>query len=547
MFATAELGQSVPKEEYKKREPALRQELLQVQQELRRSKRFPVIILFAGVDGAGKGETVNLLNEWMDSRWIQTFAYEEPSQEEAERPEFWRYWRDLPPKGQIGLFLSAWYNRPTLDWAYGNIDEAEFTRRLDRIVSFCDALLADGALILKFWMHLSADEQERRLKALEADPLLRWRVTENDWKHWKIYDKFLDAAERIMARTSTGQAQWTIVEGSDPHYRSLVIGEAVRDAIRRRLYEFEVRDRVHTELESALESTDQDGALDAGDDGKKKSKKKEGSKKEESKKGDNEKTPDDPALANGEEPLTVLSALDMSLALPKDEYKQALKKYQAMLNVLHRRAKAGRTSTLILFEGPDAAGKGGAIRRLTASMDARNYRVLPFAAPTDEERARHYLWRFWRHLSRSGRVTILDRSWYGRVLVERVEGFAKTDEWTRAFAEINQFESELIDHGIVLLKFWIAISADEQLRRFEDRRTTPHKRWKLTDEDWRNREKWNDYQLAVHDMVARTSTRLAPWTLVEGNDKRYARIKVLQTVCERLNDALEPESMEEEA
>jgi AMP-polyphosphate phosphotransferase len=224
--------------------------------------------------------------------------------------------------------------------------------------------------------------------------------------------------------------------------------------------------------------------------------------------------------------------------VPKKAFDKRLEKQQGRLNLLQREAQQRGVSTILVFEGQDAAGKGGAIRRITAALDARSYQVIPIAAPTDEERAHHYLWRFWRHLSRAGRLTIFDRSWYGRVLVERVEGFATREEWLRAYSEINEFEDQLVAGGIVLVKFWVHITFDEQLRRFKEREKTSHKQWKLTPEDWRNREKWPAYEQAVNDMVERTSTRLAPWTLVEGNDKNFARLKVLDTVCDRLEKAV---------
>lgn len=234
----------------------------------------------------------------------------------------------------------------------------------------------------------------------------------------------------------------------------------------------------------------------------------------------------------------MLARLDMSKRLDKEAYPRLLEKCQGVLNRLQRQAHDKGVSTVLVFEGWDASGKGGVVRRVTAAVDARAYQVIPIAVPTDEERAHHYLWRFWRHLSRAGRVTIFDRSWYGRVLVERVEGLASTDEWMRAYSEINQFEAQLVEHGIVLLKFWMHVTKDEQLRRFRERARLAYKRWKLTKEDWRNREKWADYERAVDEMVARTSTRRAPWTLVEGNDKAYTRIKVLRTICDRLREAL---------
>jgi polyphosphate kinase 2 (PPK2 family) len=228
----------------------------------------------------------------------------------------------------------------------------------------------------------------------------------------------------------------------------------------------------------------------------------------------------------------------MSQTIPKKKFATELEKYQGRLNRLQRKALAKGVSTIMVFEGWDAAGKGGAIRRVTGALDARSYQVIPIAAPTDEERAQHYLWRFWRHLSRAGRLTIFDRSWYGRVLVERVEGFAAEQEWKRAYSEIGEFEEDLVEYGIVLVKYWVHITQDEQLRRFKEREKADYKQWKLTDEDWRNRAKWADYERAVNEMVERTSTRLAPWTLVEGNDKYFARLKVLKTACDALEAAV---------
>lgn len=515
MFRTAELGRKVSREDYGEQAQPLRQELLEIQHELRQMD-FPTIVVFGGVDGAGKGETVNLLNEWMDPRWLVTRAYAEPSQEESERPEYWRYWRDLPPRGRIGFFLRAWYSKPVMDVAYGNIGQAEFDARLGRILAFEKGLADDGALIVKFWMHLGRDAQKKRLKALEKDPLESWRVSDTDWKHWRMYDAFVAAAERTIMHTSTGHAPWHIVEGFDARYRGLTVGTILRDSIRRHITQREAQNRVAAEVAAPQQHLPEAG-------------------------------PDDPQIPEDTASLfrpgalpTVLSTLDMDLALDKAEYDAQMKQHQARFNLLHRRALARKVSTLVVLEGWDAAGKGGAIRRCAAALDARHFEVIPFAAPTDEERAHHYLWRFWRYLSRGGRVTFYDRSWYGRVLVERVEGFASEKEWMRAYAEINQFEEQLVEHGIVLVKCWLHITPDEQLARFQLRDEITWKRWKLTEEDWRNREKWYLYENAVNDMVARTSTSIAPWTLVEANDKRFARIKVLKTVCDQLEKRVGP-------
>ena len=503
MFEAAELGRTVSSADYKARVPALRENLLDVQSQLRAIRRSPVIVLFGGVDGAGKSESVNLLNEWLDTRWLQTRAYGEPSDEEAERPEYWRFWRDLPPRGRIGFFLSAWYSRPLVDRVHRRLTRAEFGARLDEIIDFERALTDDGALILKFWMHLDKRSQKARLKKLEEDALTRWRVTREQWDNWKLYDRFIDAAEEIIRRTSLANAPWTIVEGADERYRSLTVATRIRDEIRQRLGD--------------------------GRDGHSAPARRPAPTRRAAK-----TAPALPAKRRRARLATVLSELDMSRRVDQKHYRTRLERLQGRLNALHGRAQLRGLSVILVFEGWDAAGKGGAIRRLTPAIDARAYQVIPIAAPTEEERAQHYLWRFWRHLARKGRMTIFDRSWYGRVLVERVEGFATAQEWMRAYAEINEFEAQLVGYGIVVVKYWMHITKDEQLKRFRARETAPYKRWKLTDEDWRNREKWEAYEEAVNDMVERTSTRQAPWTLVEANDKYFARLKVLSTLCNRL-------------
>jgi AMP-polyphosphate phosphotransferase len=502
MFEAAELGRSVPKEEYKARELELRAELLDVQQRLRAAARFPVIVVFGGVDGAGKGETVNLLNSWMDPRWLVTQAFGEPSDEELERPEYWRFWRTLPPRGRVGLFLSSWYSRPVLDRVYRRLSVEAFDDRLHRIVEFEQTLAADGALILKFWMHLGKAAQKKRLTALERDPLRRWQVDRLAWKHWRMYKKFTAAGEQAIRETNRADAPWMIVEGADARYRSLTVGEAIRDGVRARLAEQPAASG--RSLPAAAKTRSAVGA----------------------------------STRKRSPVVSILSNLDMSESLAPNKADAAVEMQQGRLNRLERQARADGVSTILVFEGWDAAGKGGAIRRVTAALDARDYRVIPIAAPTDEERAQHYLWRFWRHLGRAGRVTIFDRSWYGRVLVERVEAFATEREWTRAYAEINQFEDQLVERGIVLVKIWLHVTKDEQLRRFEERQATSYKRWKITDEDWRNRDRWPAYEAAVNDMIERTSTRHAPWTLVGANDKPLARLKVLRTIGDRLENQL---------
>ena len=487
MFESAELGHRVDKATYDAEVPKLREALLDAQFELAEQAKFPVVILIGGVDGAGKGETVNLLNEWMDPRHIEAHAMGEPSDEERERPPMWRFWRALPPKGKIGIFFGSWYTQPIINRVLGNTKSSDLTQSIDRINRFEKMLTNEGALILKFWFHLSKDVQQKRLKTLEKNPKTRWRVTETDWERFKMYDKFRKVSEHTLRETSTAEAPWIVVEGSDARYRSLTVGKILHDAIRKRL--------------------------------------------------DHPSKPAQPNVAPLQPPidkLDVLDKLNMAQKLSKKVYQAELEKYQGKLNLLTRNPKFHKMSVLAVFEGSDAGGKGGAIRRITGALDARYYRIIPIAAPTEEERAQPYLWRFWRHIPRTGRVTIFDRSWYGRVLVERVEGFSPEEDWMRAYTEINDFEEQLVLNNTVVVKFWLAITKEEQLRRFKEREKIGFKRFKITEEDWRNREKWDDYERAVCDRVDRTSTEIAPWTLVEANDKYFARIKVLKTLCQRI-------------
>lgn len=505
MFQTAELGQQVSKSDYKQKELELWESLLSLQQKLRLEGDFPVLIDFAGVRGAGKGTSVNLLNKWMDARWIVTHAYTDPSDEEAERPTFWRFWRYMPPSGQIGIHMSGRYSRPLLDFVYGRISQTDFTHELDRINNFEKALADDGAMVLKYWMHISRDVQKKRLESLENDPLRSWRMVPEDWKHWEMYDKFIDASERIISYTNSGHAPWEIIEGEDFNYRTLRVGEILQQRLERHMATQQIKQRYQAELREEVHAITEEATATNGSS---------------------------PA------PITIMDALDTSLSLGKKVYKEELAFYQAKLAGLHQKAVQQKISTTLVFEGPDAGGKGGSIRQITGALDARYYKVYPFAAPTDIENAHHYLWRFWNCVPRAGRMTIFDRSWYGRVLVERIEKFADDNEWRRAFIEINDFEDQLIEHGVVLLKFWMHISKDEQLKRFKAREETPHKRWKLVDEDWRNRERWDDYALAAHEMIQQTSMKHSPWILVENENKAYGRIKVLKSVCTALENVV---------
>jgi len=493
MFESAELGHKIDKETYEKEVPELRASLLNAQFDLAEDSSFPVIILAGGVDGAGKGDTVNLLNEWMDPRHIRAHAMGEPTPEEKDRPPMLRFWRALPPKGKIGIFFGSWYTDPIVNRVTGKTKTAELNQSIDEINRFEKMLTDEGALIIKFWFHLSKKAQKKRLKALEKDPKTRWRVADTDWARFKIYDKFRKWSEYTLQETSTDVASWIVVEGVNARYRNLTVGKILLEALRKRL---DQKDHAKAPVTTA-------------------------------------------PLNPRTDKLNILRSLDMSKAYTKPVYKSELEEYQGRLNLLMRSPKFKKNFALIIaYEGADAGGKGGNIRRVTAALDARFYNIIPVAAPTEEERAQPYLWRFWRHVPAKGRVTIFDRTWYGRVLVERVEGFCSEADWRRAYGEINDFEEQLVHNNILVFKFWLAISNDEQLRRFKEREKIGFKRFKITEEDWRNREKWDDYEEAVCDMVDLTSTKIAPWTIVEGNSKYYARIKVLKTLCERVEAAL---------
>jgi polyphosphate:AMP phosphotransferase len=476
------------KEQYDAVLPGLRAALLDAQGRLRNAG-FSVVVLVNGADGSGKSETVNALHEWFDARYLVTQSYTQPSEEERERPEYWRYWMWQPPAGRVGVFSGSWYTEPILERVWGGIDDVELAARTGRINAFERTLADGGTLFVKLWFHIGKKAQRKRLKELESRKTTRYRVTKQDWKNHARYDAFVGVTEQVISHTSTSYAPWHVVDGEDARQRNVTAARLILEAMETRL---------------ARRRTPHDGVR----------------------------------LPQIPDPDTVLDRLDLTHALAKPDADTEIARLQARLNFLVRKLQKRQKSAILVFEGPDAAGKGGAIRRITWALDARSYRVIPISAPSDEERAHHYLWRFWRYLPRRGRVTIFDRSWYGRVLVERVEGFASEADWQRAYQEINEFERELQYGGVILMKFWLHISQEEQLRRFEERRHDPTKRYKITAEDYRNREQANQYEAAAAEMLARCSPPSAPFTLVEANDKRFARVKVLRTICERLEAEL---------
>ncbi len=492
MFEVAEVGRSLSKKEFAEQEPELHHRLLSLQHQLRQSQSS-LIVIVSGVEGAGKGEIVDRLNKWFDTRDVQTHAYWGESDEVRLRPRMWRFWRDMPMRGSASIMFGSWYTQPLVDAAFGKIDEAKLDQELTRIRQLEQALTADGVIIVKLWFHLAKQEQQERLeqeakiKQFKKSPLLE------DFS--KRYDQFATVCERALRMTDTGESPWNIIEATNYRYRDIAAGNTIADA-----------------LESALNNEANEA--------------------------------EKPSATHAAIPhtksasLTILDRTDLSQSLTESDYRERLADRQSQLHDLAWRMNKEQRNAVLLFEGWDAAGKGSALRRVTSAIDARLYRVIPIAAPTDEEKGHHYLWRFWRHIPLPGRFTMYDRSWYGRVLVERVEKFASEAEWGRSYAEINEFEEQLLDHGIILCKFWVHISKDEQLRRFKEREKDVRKQHKITDEDWRNREKWDEYKVAVNDMVAHTSTARAPWTIIAGNDKKFARIQILDTICQSLENSI---------
>ncbi len=457
------------------------------------SQQLPVIVVLEGWAASGKGALVRKMVAYMDPRGFKVHPIWPPTETERQYPFLWRFWQKTPAQGAIAFFYHSWYTHVLEDRLFERVNPRQVPTVMAQINAFERQLVDDGAVIAKFWLHLSRKELQKRLKDYESDALTAWRVRPEDWLQAKHYDDYLGYAEDLLAQTSTGCAPWTLVESNCQRW---------------------ARVKVLTQLCAVLTE-----ALD----------RKRVSRPVLSLPAQAKLEPTEPDL---------LSQLDLSQFLTEADYRDRLEHNQVLLQQYQRSIHKHQIPVLVLFEGWDAAGKGGAIKRLTDVLDPRSYVVNPFAAPTTEEKAHHYLWRFWQQLPTPGTIGIFDRSWYGRVLVERVEGFAQDEEWRRAYREMNEFESMLTHAGYVLVKFWLHISPEEQLQRFQERQNDPFKGYKLTDEDWRNREKWSLYEVAVNQMLQRTQTPNAPWSLVPANDKYFARVQVIQTLVEAIEIAV---------
>ena len=488
MLESIDLSRKIPKTEYKAVKDDLELKLAELQ---RRAKelRIPVIIVFEGWDAAGKGTLINDLILPLDPRGFSVYSTLAPNQEESLRPFLWRFWNQTPEHGRITIFDRSWYRMVLTERVSGSVKRKDLPGVFNDIRSFERQLADDGTIIIKFFLHISADEQKKRFNRLRKNPSTTWRVTDDDLKRLKQYDEYLIATDEMLAETDSGFAPWTVIEAHDRRFASLKIFNAVISAFERSI-------RAAGNKQPKTAERPEDPGIDI------------------------------PANLNP----SILDSVDLSKSYDRDEYRSKLKRMQNRVRELEHEIYVQRIPVIITYQGWDAAGKGGNIKRLTQNLDPRGYEVIPISAPNDIEKAHHYLWRFWTKIPKAGHISIFDRSWYGRVLVERVEGFCTETEWKRAYREINEMEKHLTNFGTIVFKFWIHIDKDEQLARFKAREQIEYKRWKMTEEDWRNREKWDLYKLAVEEMLFRTSTPYAPWTIVESNCKWYARIKVLKTI-----------------
>ena len=519
MLEKIDLSKNLTKKEVKPLMEKLDMRLSELQREAR-ALGIPVMILFEGWGAAGKGTLINRLIQPMDPRGFKVFTIQEASEEEYMRPFLWRFWTKTPAKGRIHVFDRSWYRKVINDRIDGKCTKEELKNAYSDIRCFEETLSVDNCLIIKLFLHISQKEQKKRFKKLEASPETKWRVTEADWRHNEQYDEYMCAYEEMLENTDTDFAPWTMIEATDREYAQAKILTTVVNALQAKI------DNVRQAAADMAENQEeQSGAKTAENEAPADSR--EASEQEKS--------------LGSEDNIfktSVLDGIDLNKTMTKTAYKKKLKELQGRMEKLHSKLYHKRIPVVLAFEGWDAAGKGGAIRRLTETLDPRGYEVVPTAAPNDIEKAHHYLWRFWNSMPKAGHIAIFDRTWYGRVMVERIEGFCTEDEWKRAYKEINQMEANMTNFGAIVIKFWLHIDKDEQERRFNERMNNPEKQWKITDEDWRNREKWDKYVEAVDEMIVRTSTTNAPWVIVEGNSKYYARIKVLETVVKALEERM---------
>lgn len=510
MLEKVDLTKKMTKEEFKEKMPELEHKIGRLQRKCK-DLDIPVMVVFEGFGASGKGVQIGRLIQSLDPRGFKVFAIQKETEEERMHPFLWRFWTKTPARGRIGIYDGSWYRKVLIDRFEKRTKEEDLPKVYQSICSFEKQLTDDGTVIVKLFLDISKKEQKKRFKKLLEKKETAWRVSKGDLKRNQKYEAYCSYIEEMLQQTDTDYASWNIIEATDKRFAAVKIYTAVIKAMEEQV-------ECVQKANAAKEAKQASEAL---------------VKNEES--IVNEKEAEKAVKNLGE---SVLSKADLTLCYTKEEYKKKLKKLQDKLECLHGELYRRRIPVVLGFEGWDAGGKGGAIKRLTEKMDPRGFVVNPTASPNDIEKSHHYLWRFWRAMPKDGHIAIFDRTWYGRVMVERIEGFCTKQEWQRAYKEMNDMEKDLADSGAIVIKFWMQIDKDEQERRFKARQDDPEKQWKITDEDWRNREKWEQYEDAVNEMLIRTSTEYAPWVVVEGNNKYYARIKVLETVVHAIEERI---------
>lgn len=486
MFEKLDLTKKLEDRTFEKTIGPLQQQLGILQRELR-DKKIPVIIIVEGWNASGITMVINDLIQFLDPRGFSLHSVGSPTDEERARPLLWRFWEKIPPRGRIAIFARSWYSRALAEGVTGIEWKKNIKRSITQINQFERQLTDDGTVVLKFFLHIINEEQKKRLDQREQNLLTSWMITKGDWDFHSQYDSYLPVIEEIIEGTDRPNAPWKIVEATDRNYTIQQVYSTVIKTLEKRL------------LVSDVPSPDKKiKNYDSTKPGK-----------------------------NG-----IRRKSTPPLALTKTGYMESINTCQDRIREIQYRFYKRKIPLIIVYEGWDAAGKGGNIMRLVQRMNPRGYDVIPVSRPNDTEYSYHYFWRFIRNFPKEGFTTIFDRSWYGRVLVERVEGFCTENEWKRSYNEINEIEAAWVENGGGIIKFWLEISKDEQVKRFRQREKDPLKQWKMTEEDWRNREKWDSYNAAVDEMLLRTSTAAAPWTIVESNDKWHSRLKTLRTVIE---------------
>ena len=508
MLEKVDLSKELSKEEYKSKMTRLESKIGRLQRECK-ALNIPVIIVLEGFGAAGKGLQIGKLIQSMDPRGFQVYPIKNETEEERMHPFLWRFWKKTPERGRIAIFDGSWYRRVLIDRFEKRTKGKELPEAFHSINSFEKQLADDGNVIIKLFLDISKKEQKKRFAKLQKNRETAWRVTQGDLERNAKYDEYAAMMEDMLFKTDTDYAPWTIIEATDRRFATVKIYTTVIKAMADQIER--VTEQKTAEASASLTGEDDMNISEVAREAEKEMR---------------------------ELQVSILSKADLSLKYTREEYSEKLDKLQKRIEKLHGELYRRRIPVVLGFEGWDAGGKGGAIKRLTAKMDARGYTVNPTASPNDIEKAHHYLWRFWRAMPKAGHIAVFDRTWYGRVMVERIEGFCTKEEWQRAYKEINDMEKDLYDAGAIVIKFWMHIDKDEQERRFKERQQNPEKQWKITDEDWRNREKWEQYEDAVNEMLLRTSTDYAPWVVVEGNDKYYARVKVLKTVVDAIEERL---------